>query len=216
MHQHEDPTRAGGPLEVCVESLDGALAAEQGGAHRIELCSRLDVGGLTPDAALRERVLSSVSIPVHLMIRPRAGDFVYDAAEFETMRTQLSEARDSGAAGVVFGLLGANGRIDCERTAALIDLARPRAVTFHRAFDELVDPLAGLDTLIELGVERVLTSGGASTAPEGADMLRRLVERAAGRIVVMAGGGVRAHNAARLLAESGVPELHGSRVFSLP
>lgn len=202
-------------MEVCVETLAGAVEAEAGGADRLELCSRLDEGGLTPDVVLRERVLARVGLPVHVMIRPRPGDFTSTPEEFALMCEQLREARRSDAAGFVFGLLGDDALIDRERTAFLIELARPRAVTFHRAFDELADPLAGLDTLIELGVERVLTSGGAPTAPEGAPMLRRLVSRAAGRLIVMAGGGVRAHNAVRLASRSGVPELHGSQVFRL-
>lgn len=200
-------------LEVCVETLDGAVAAEQGGADRLELCARLDVGGLTPDAGLREQVLAAVRIPVHVMIRPRPGDFVYTPQEMERMCEQLRDARSSDAAGFVFGVLDDHARIDRDRTARLVELARPRGVTFHRAFDELADPLEGLDTLIEMGIERVLTSGGAPTAPEGVAMLHRLVARAAGRLLVVAGGGVRAHNAARLIAETGVAELHGSHVF---
>lgn len=129
------------------------------------------------------------------------------------MCEQLRDARSSDAAGFVFGVLDDQARIDRDRTARLVELARPRGVTFHRAFDELADPLEGLDTLIEMGIERVLTSGGAPTAPEGVAMLHRLVARAAGRLLVVAGGGVRAHNAARLIAETGVAELHGSHVF---
>jgi copper homeostasis protein len=200
-------------LEVCVESVPGAEAAEAGGAGRLELCSRLDVGGLTPDAALRTTVLSVTSLPVHVMIRPRAGGFVYDDAEFAAMLGQIAEAKAAGAAGLVFGVLDRDGAVDAPRLAALVAAARPASVTFHRAFDEVADPDAALEALVAADVDRVLTSGGAPTAVEGADALRRLVDRAAGRLVVMAGGGVRAHNAAGLLAATGVPELHSSTVF---
>lgn len=202
-------------LEICVDALEGVAAAEHGGADRLELCARLDVGGLTPTREFVAAALARTSLACHVMLRPRSGDFVSSAAEFATMRAELEWIRTSGARGVVFGVLDAQQAVDVGRTRELVELARPLAVTFHRAFDELADLRAGLDTLIELGIERVLTSGGAPKAWEGRTRLRELVTRAAGRIVVMPGGGVRVHNARELLAETGAAELHSSMPFHL-
>jgi copper homeostasis protein len=203
-------------LEVCVDSLDGALAAEAGGAHRIELCSRLDLGGLHPGRELLGDALARTAVPHHVMVRPRAGDFVYARAELDAMAAQIESVRATRASGVVLGVLTQAREIDVDATARLIELARPLAVTFHRAFDELRDLDGGLERLIALGVERVLTSGGAPSAFEGRAQLRELVARAADRIVVMPGGGVRAHNAAQILSETGARELHSSTVFRMP
>lgn len=203
-------------LEVCVDSLDGALAAEAGGAQRIELCSRLDVGGLHPAGDLLRDALARTSVPHHVMVRPRAGTFVHTRAELDVMAVQIESVRTSRASGVVLGVLTHAREIDVDATARLIECARPLSVTFHRAFDELRDLHGGLEQLIALGVERVLTSGGAPSALEGRAQLRELVARAAGRIVVMPGGGVRAHNAAQILSETGARELHSSTVFRMP
>lgn len=195
-------------VEAAVDSLDDALAAVDGGAHRLELCADLVVGGTTPDPALQAAVLERVQVPVFTMIRPRGGSFVYTPAEHERMRRGIGTALELGAAGVVFGALDGSKRIDVEQTRSLVSAASGAPVTFHRAFDRTLDLFDALDTLVSLGVARVLTSGGAATASEGADMLKALVERSAGRIEILAGGGVRAPNARDIVRRTGVRELH--------
>jgi copper homeostasis protein len=197
-------------LEVCVETLDGALAARNGGAGRIELCSALSEGGLTPGAGLLELAVERSGLPVMVMVRPRGGDFCYTPLELETMRCDIAAAKRAGASGVVLGVLRPEGDVDLERTTELVALARPLAVTFHRAFDLVRDPLASLETLVGLGIERVLTSGQERTAIEGAALIAELVRRAAGRIELMAGAGVTAGNVRELVARTGVREVHAS------
>lgn len=201
-------------LEVCVDSLDGLDAALAGGAGRIELCSRLDVGGLSPTdellAAAHARVAGAV--PLFVMVRPRAGDFVYSTEELATLRAEL-EARRERADGFVFGVLTRAHAVDRDALAELVRAARPKLVTFHRAFDLVREPLVELETLIELGVDRVLTSAGAPSAFEGRERLAELVRRARGRIGILPGGGVRAAHAAELVRATGVRELHGSVPF---
>jgi copper homeostasis protein len=195
-------------VEVCVDSIEGAVAAEGAGAGRVELCVGLVEGGTTPAAGMIEECVARVGIPVFVMVRPRGGDFVVSDGEFAVMRREVAWARRLGAAGVVLGILDPDGAVDVERTRILVEEARPLAVTFHRAFDVCRDPAAALDVLVGLGVERVLTSGQAATAEAGIPLLRRLVERAAGRIGIVAGGGVRAANVRRIIAETGVAEVH--------
>jgi copper homeostasis protein len=200
-------------LEVCVDSLERASAAQAGGAGRIELCARLELGGLAPSRELLDAALARAAVPYHVMVRPRAGDYVYSHAEIEAMEQQIDGLRASGARGVVLGVMTRHGAIDAELTALLVARARPLSVTFHRAFDGAHDLEDALETLIDLGVDRVLTSGGAATAFEGRAVLRELVARAEDRIVVMPGGGVRSHNAAQIVADTGASELHSSTVF---
>lgn len=203
-------------IEICIDSPAGLKAALRSAAQRLEVCTRLDLGGLTPTAELLEAALAS-RLPVHAMVRPYANpSFVPDGPEFDEMLADLTRVKSQGAHGAVFGLLKLQRIVDRERCAELVRRARPMAVTFHRAFDRVIDPHAALEDLIELGIERVLTSGGAPTAHEGLDGLRELVLQARGRIVVMPGGGVRAHNAAEILARSGASELHGSVPFRMP
>ncbi len=202
-----------------MEGVEDAVAADQAGAGRIELCARLDLDGLTPDDVTLRRVIEAVSVPVHVMIRPRAGDFVADAAAVQLMREQIDRARDAGADGLVFGLLvsdaGGGAVVDTEATARLVQAAGPVPVTFHRAFDRVDDPGAALEMLIDLGVVRVLTSGGAHDAVSNLPVLARLVDQAGARLTVMPGGGVRARNAARILRETGARELHSSTAFDV-
>src|SRR5258705_1806337 len=188
-------------IEAAVESRDAALAAVEGGAHRIELCTDLANGGTTPDLNLLK---AQLPIPVFVLVRPRAGDFVYTDAEHGTMLEQIARARSGGAHGIV------TGDLILDRTRDLIAAARPLPVTFHRAFDVFPDRSDALERLIELGVEPLLTSGGAPTAPEGADEIRRLVVQAKGRIEIMPGGGINPNNVARLLQQTGVREVHFS------
>ncbi len=188
-------------IEAAVESLDAALAAAEGGAHRIELCTDLAQGGTTPDLNLLQ---AQLPIPVFILVRPRAGDFVYTDAEHRTMLEQISRARSAGAHGIV------TGDLSLDRTRDLIAAARPLPVTFHRAFDVFPDRSEALERLISLGVDRVLTSGGAPTAPQGAEQIRRLVIQAKRRIAILPGGGIDAHNVARLVKETGVQEVHFS------
>jgi copper homeostasis protein len=195
-------------IEAAVDSLEAALAAERGGADRLELCANLDVGGTTPRAELLAEVKSRVHIPVFAMIRPRGGSFVYSSAERDAMRDDLDVARTAGADGIVLGMLDQRGGIDVPGVAEVLGDAREAAVTFHRAFDRVADQRIALGILIELGIDRVLTSGAAPSALAGADSLRALVEHAADRIVIMAGGGVRSHNARQLVELTGVRELH--------
>lgn len=197
-------------IEVCVDSVAGALAAAHGGADRVELCSALGEGGLTPSAGLLGRVRERVKLTLAVMIRPRAGDFLYSDDEFEVMRRDLALAKQLGADMIVLGLLTAAGDVDVPRTRELVALARPLPVTFHRALDMARDPHAALDDLIGLGIERVLTSGQERSALEGLDLIADLVRQAAGRIVVVPGGGVSERNVAKILAASGAAEFHVS------
>lgn len=202
------------PFEACVESPAAARAAVTAGATRLELCADLAAGGVTPEADTLSATLRAVQVPVHVMLRPRSsGDFVHDDAELAQMLRDLAWIRASGARGIVFGLATPWRTVDVARTAALVGAARPLAVTFHRAFDVARDLAAALEILVALGIERVLTSGGAADALAGAGTLRALVEQARGRILVMAGGGVRAENHAEILRRAQVPELHGSVPF---
>lgn len=195
-------------VESCVDSLDAALASEAGGARRLELCARLDVGGTTPDPALVAAVVAAVRIPVVAMVRPRGGDFVYDTNDLSAMARDIGRMREAGAHGIVTGVLTSAGAINAPLMHLLVRMAGPLPVTCHRAFDEVHDPDAALDTLIGLGVSRVLTSGGAATATEGTDTLARLVRRAAGRLTIIAGGTVRASNVRTLVDATGVAEVH--------
>jgi copper homeostasis protein len=195
-------------VEAAVDSLDDALAAVEGGADRLELCANLDVGGTTPDRALIAEVIERVQVPVLVMIRPRGGSFLYSSSELDHMRRDIAAAMELGAAGVVLGVLDGMKRIDVEHTRTLVRVASGAPVTFHRAFDRTLDLFASLDTLISLGVSRVLTSGGAATASEGADMLAALVARAGGRIAILAGGGVRAKNVREIVRRTSVHEVH--------
>jgi copper homeostasis protein len=197
-------------VEAAVESLDAALAAAEGGAHRIELCADLAQGGTTPTVQLLRDCHSQVVIPIFVLVRPRVGDFVYTEAEHHTMLEQIHRAKDAGAHGIVTGTLTSAHEIAEDRTAELVDAALPWTVTFHRAFDVCADLAVALACLIQLGVDRVLTSGGARIAPEGAQQIRRLVEQAKGRIEILPGGGIDASNVARLVRETGVREVHFS------
>lgn len=200
---------SGGALvESCVDSFEAAIASAAGGAARLELCAHLEVGGTTPDPALVSRVAASVPVPVMAMVRPRGGDFVYGSDEIERLLRDVAAMRAAGAHGLVFGALTGAGAIDMPLMRALVQAAGPLPVTCHRAFDEARDLEQALDALVELGVTRVLTSGGAPTAAEGTPALARLVARASGRIVVMAGGTVRAGNAGALVAATGITEVH--------
>ena len=195
-------------FESCVDSHDAARASTLGGAGRVELCARLDVGGTTPDAALIERCVASVAIPVCVIIRPRGGDFVYDAREVAAMADAIRAATATGAHGVVFGALRRDATLDVDVMRRLIDAARPLPVTCHKAIDATRDPLEALEALLALGVDRVLTSGGADTAAAGVAAIARMVARAGDDLMVMAGGGVRAHNVAAIVRQTGVRELH--------
>jgi copper homeostasis protein len=195
-------------VEAAVESLDDALAAAEGGADRLELCANLADGGTTPDEQLIAGVVEQVAIPVFVMIRPRGGSFVYSTAELDDMRRAMDRARDLDVDGFVFGVLNSSNRIDTIRTQSLIDVAADLPVTFHRAFDRVADRVDALDALIDLGVARVLTSGGAPAAPQGIAALRELVDVAGDDIVILAGGGVRAENVLEIVDETGVTEVH--------
>lgn len=197
-------------IEVCVDSLESARAAEEAGANRIELCQALFEGGLTPSAGLLESVRKNVCLEIAVMIRPRGGDFCYTEDEFEVMKRDLVWAKTHGAELIVLGVLEADGTIHRERTRMLCDLAAPLPVTFHRAFDMTVDPRAALETLIDLGAERVLTSGQERTALEGLDLIAELVRQAGDRIIVMPGGGLSERNLAKVLRISGAREFHVS------
>lgn len=202
-------------VESCVDSLDAALASAAGGADRLELCSRLDVGGTTPDPSLVAAVVAAVRIPVMAMVRPRGGAFVYDTNELSAMARDVTRMREAGAHGIVTGVLTSAGTINASLMHVLVRMAGPLPVTCHRAFDEVRDLDAALDTLIGLGVRRVLTSGGAATATEGAATLARLVQRSAGRIAILAGGTVRASNVRALVDATGVAEVH-ARIIREP
>lgn len=195
-------------FEVCVDSVDAAVAAERGGAQRVELCSDLLEGGLTPSHGTIEAARARLGIRIMAMVRPRGGDFCYSDVEFDVMRRDLLAAKALGADGIVLGLLEPDGTVDRVRTAELIALARPLPVTFHRAFDMTRDPYEAFDTLIELGVDRVLTSGQEPTVLEGIDLIGSLLQRAGERIIVMPGGGITERTAPKIVRAIPVREMH--------
>jgi copper homeostasis protein len=198
------------PVEICVDDVAGAVAAETGGADRVELCAALSDGGTTPSIGTVETVLATVRrIGVHVLVRPRGGDFVHDRDELAVMRADVRAVRGLGApVGFVLGVLTPEGEVDVPALRMLLDECGGAPVTFHRAFDATRDPAAALGVLAGLGVARVLTSGGRATAAEGAPVLADLVHRAGDRIAVMAGGSVRPADVADLVARTGVPEVH--------
>jgi copper homeostasis protein len=195
-------------LEISVESVEAAAAAERGGAGRVELCSNLSVGGLTPDLVLLRAVPKQIQIPVFVMIRPRAGDFVYSPAEFAQMKKSIAAARDAGASGLVFGILKAKGTVDIGRSRELVELAQPLPVTFHRAFDECPDLSQALEDVVRSGASRILTSGGAASAVKGATNIAMLVAAAGQRIAIVPGAGINAENILQLAAATGAREFH--------
>ena len=195
-------------VEACVDSVASAVAAERGGARRLELCAALFDGGTTPSAGMIAACTEAVSIPVFVMIRPRGGGFIYSEAERDVMRRDVVVARELGADGVVIGGLRPDGAIDLALVRRLVESAQDLGVTFHRAFDLTPDLEASLASLADAGVHRVLTSGGASTASDGVTTLAKLVRKAGSRLTVMAGGGVREGNARSLVSVSGVREVH--------
>jgi copper homeostasis protein len=201
--------------EVCVDSVEGALAAQNAGAQRIELCDNLVEGGTTPSLGMLQLAREKVSIGVNVLIRPRGGDFCCSELEFEIMRRDIQAAKAAGADGVVLGLLLPDGSIDLERTRRLLEIARPLPVTFHRAFDLCRAPDDALECLAALGVARILTSGQKKSALEGADCIARLVARAGKRLIILAGGGINAGNLSALVAATGIQECHFSARRSL-
>lgn len=203
-------------VEVCVEGVEGLRAARAAGAQRVELCCALATGGLTPSLAQLEACLAEGGIEVGVLARPRGGDFLYSAAEFAVLEREVEQARAAGAAGVALGCLTAEGEIEAARCARLIERARPLAVTFHRAFDLVREPGRALETLIALGVTRVLSSGQGPSAFEGRARLAELVRQARGRVALVAAGGVRAEHARALVRASGVRELHLSAARRAP
>jgi copper homeostasis protein len=203
-------------LEIAVGNLNGALLAQQAGAHRIELCDNLKEGGTTPSYGYLKKARALLTIPVYPIIRPRGGDFFYNDAEFETILEDIKLCKQLGYEGVVIGHLLPDGRIDKQKTKQAVQLAWPMGVTFHRAFDRSRDPLQALEAIIDCGCERILTSGQVPAAPNGAALIKQLIEAADGRIVVMPGSGVRATNLEQLIAHTGAVEYHSSAKVVMP
>lgn len=203
-------------IEVCVDSVASAAAAERGGAQRIELCSDLLEGGITPSLGLLQAVRAAITLPMHVIIRPRGGDFCYSEEEFDIMRRDIEIAKRAGADGVVLGILLPSGRVDISRTRQLTELARPMSVTFHRAFDMSADLQNSLDDLCQTGANRLLTSGGEPDCLQGTPAMAKLVQSARRRIHIMAGGGINAGNVAQILQRTGVSEIHVGLATAVP
>ena len=203
-------------LEICVESVDHAVAAECGGAHRIELCSDLSSGGITPSAGLMQTARRQVRIPIHVLIRPRPGNFCYSDSEFEIMRNDVLAAKQFAMDGVVLGILQPDARIDIARTKALVELADPLPVTFHRAFDATENLEAALEDVIQTGASRILTSGGEARATDAVLTLTRLVQAAGDRVVLMPGGGINSENIVQVVRKTLAREVHTSAGTSSP
>jgi len=197
-------------LEVCCGSITSALFAQAGGAHRIELCDNLNEGGTTPSAGTIILAKKKLSIPVFVLIRPRTGDFLYSEAEFESMKEDIFFCKKRGVDGVVLGILKEDGHVDTDRMSVLTELARPMQVTFHRAFDMTADPFQALEDIIGLGIERILTSGQAASALEGASLIQQLNNRTRNRIIIMPGGGITEKNLKELIKRTEVNEVHAS------
>ncbi|MGB6974971.1 MAG: copper homeostasis protein CutC [Terracidiphilus sp.] len=200
--------RAG--FELCAETVEAARIADTCGADRVELCVNLAVGGTTPALKMTKAAIAAISIPLHVLVRPRAGNFVYTQTEFAQMKNEIREAGAVGASGVVLGVLREDGRVDEARSRELVDEARPMKVTFHRAFDEAPEPGEALEAVLAAGADWLLTSGGERNVAEGAETLAWLVRQANGRIQVMGGGGLRLDNMVEVIRATGVEWVHSS------
>lgn len=194
-------------LEICANSYQSAINAEQAGAHRIELCTELAVGGITPSYGLIKKVLKDISIPVFILIRPRSGNFTYSDKEFQIMKEDIVLCKELGCAGIVSGILNPDNSIDIERTKELADLSKPLAFTFHRAFDWVADPLYEIEQLAALGVHRILSSGQETSAVKGIALLKELQNKTS--ITILPGGGINAQNAFEF-KKAGFSEIHAS------
>ncbi|HHT7855597.1 copper homeostasis protein CutC [Pasteurella multocida] len=207
-------------LEVCIDNIESAIIAENAGADRLEICSSLALGGLTSSYSLIKNVINIVNIPCYIMIRPRAGDFLFSTQEVNMMLDDIRLAKQLGAQGIVIGALTKHADIDLSVCETLIQAAEGLGVTFHRAFDLCRDPVTSLEQLIQLGCERVLTSGQKASAVEGQPLIKQLVSQASNRIRIMAGAGINAQNAALLVKNTGITELHlsgkGYRLSEMP
>ena len=194
-------------IEVCAESYEYAVKAEKAGADRIELCKDLHLDGLTPEYECAKRTIDTLNIPVFILIRPREGDFIYSDEEFELMKQDIVKFKEMGCKGIVSGVLNYDNSIDIKRTKELVELSRPLEFTFHRAFDIIINPLKEIEKLIEIGVDRVLTSGQKNKAIEGLDLLLELKNISKNRIIIMPGGGIKKNNINLLLF---FKEIHGT------
>ena len=203
-------------VEVCANSLASALAAQEGGAARVELCVALAEGGITPSAAAIELAREKLLIGLHVLIRPRGGDFCYDDPEIELMLRDIAFCKRAGVDGIVAGVLSPDGPVDVPRTRELIAAARPMSVTFHRAFDMTADAFRALDDVLALGVERLLTSGQRGSAMEGKELIAELVHRAGDRLIIMPGAGINETNVRELIKATGVREVHLSGQKRVP
>lgn len=203
-------------IEVCVEGIDGLIAAQQAGADRVELCASLVEGGITPSFGTVRRAFQVAKIPFHVIVRPRGGDFLYSDDEYASMLDDVAELKRMGVAGVVIGCLNADGTVDEARTAGLVQAAGGINVTNHRAFDMTRDPFEALEALIRCGVGRVLTSGQRDTAAEGTELLRQLVEAAGDRIVILGCGGLENADIAAIRDATGLREMHFAALSDVP
>lgn len=199
-------------LEICANSLESALAADAAEADRIELCSNLEAGGITPSYGTMKLVYRKIFTGMCVLIRPRPGDHVYNETEFETMMEDIRICKEIGFKAVTLGVLTQERQIDVERTKTLVDAANPMSVTFSRAFDEADDLAKALEDVIAAGCYQVLTSGGQKTAVDGQEAIKKLVQQSAGRIKIMAGGGIRPHNMLDLIKTTGVEQVHSSGI----
>jgi copper homeostasis protein len=197
-------------LEICANSLASAVAAQKGGADRIELCDNMAEGGTTPSYGTLLKARGLLAIKLYPIIRPRGGDFLYNDEEFYIMHQDILMAKKLGCDGIVIGLLKENGHIDTRRTKKLVEAAEPLGVTFHRAFDRCRSPFQALEKIIDCGCERILTSGQQPTAHEGADLIQQLITKADNRITVMPGAGIRTENIAQLVKKTGAVEYHST------
>jgi copper homeostasis protein len=197
-------------FEACIDSVEAAIAAQTGGADRVELCANLLEGGTTPSAGTIRLARERIDIDMNVIIRPRGGDFCFSDVEFEVMKLNIELAKRLGANGVVIGILREDGTVDTQRTRALVELARPMSVTFHRAFDMSRDPFEAMEELVQLGIDRILTSGQDLTALEGLDLITELVKKADDRIIIMPGGGITERNIHKIVHQSGAREVHAA------
>ncbi len=203
-------------LEIIAFNIESCMAAQNAGAHRIELCDNPSEGGTTPSYGFIKAAREKLSIDLYVMIRPRGGDFLYSKEEFEIMKTDIKICKDLGCEGVVLGLLKKDGSIDKKRCCELVVLAYPLGVTFHRAFDRTNDPLKALEDIIDIGCERILTSGLQPKAVEGTPLLKQLITNADERIIVMPGSGVNSENIIQLAENTGAVEFHSSASIYVP